>query len=309
MGSLVVPSHTLVPYNAQASIHTYKAMFALVLPGTVKGRVSDIWRSYFSQRDIDLSGNPVENDNENEIGNGGDGLKVVILPPDIVHERNDHSLLADMQAEDDLYFKTEALLDFLNQWNPDVDVDDSIPSLMEQLWIDLYERNYIQLEDVTILQLWLSALTEVGYEFPRLPPPSWRRIKDVVLMGQFNYPTIGSNRMGRNDTEKVKTYLIFWYQKWRQRFNTVVLWGPFLEHLTADFRANHEIDVRPTRQRLLGDMGYVSPMDNLLSTLKQYKDDSKINRVLYVHDDMLVHHTHFWHFWGEWQHQKRRHWK
>jgi hypothetical protein len=307
MGSLVVPSHTFVPYNAQASIHTYKAMFALVLPGTVKGRVSDIWRSYFSQRifrDVDTSGNPIsENDSDNDsdngidnkISNGGDGLKVVILPPDIVHERNEHSLLADMQAEDDLYSKTEALLDFLNQWNPDVDADDSIPSRMEQLWIDLYERDYIQLEDVTILQLWMSALAEVGYEFPRMPPPSRRRIKDVVLMGQFNFPTIAAvntnNRNDRNDEERVKTDLLFWYQKWRQRFDTVVLRGPFPEHLAGDFRANHEVDVRPTRQRLLSDKGFVSPMDNLLSTLKQYKNDSKINGVLYVHDDMLVNTT------------------
>jgi hypothetical protein len=301
MGSLVVPSHTFVPYNAQASIHTYKAMFALVLPGTVKGRVSDIWRSYFSQRifrDIDTSNN-TSSDNGNGNGNiiGGDGLKVVILPPDIVHERNEHSLLADMQAEDDLYSKTEALLEFLNQWNPavDDDNDDSIPSRMEQLWIDLYERDYIQLEDVTILQLWLSALAEVGYEFPRLPPPSRRRIKDVVLMGQFNFPTIAAvdsnNQNERNDEDKVKTDLLFWYQKWRQRFDTVVLRGPFPEHLAQDFRAKHEIDVRPTRQRLLDDRGFVSPMDNLLSTLKQYKDDRKINGVLYIHDDMLVNTT------------------
>jgi len=50
--------------------------------------------------------------------------------------------------------------------------------------------------------------------------------------------------------------------------------------------------VRPTRQRLLSDKGFVSPMDNLLSTLKQYKDNPKINGVLYVHDDMLVNTTH-----------------
>ena len=37
---------------------------------------------------------------------------------------------------------------------------------------------------------------------------------------------------------------------------------------------------------------FVSPMDNLLSTLKQYNDNSKINGVLYVHDDMLVNTTH-----------------
>ena len=185
-----------MPYNAQASIHTYKAMFALLLPMTVPGRVSDIWRSYFSQRifrDVEIS---------SANGNGAEGLKIVILPPDIEHERNEHSLVADMQAEADLYLKTEALLVFLNQWQTKIDNEADIPSLMEELWIDLYERDYIQLEDIIVLQLWLSALVEVGYEFPKRPPQSRRRIKDVVLMEQFNYPNLAAGK-GDDETKKV----------------------------------------------------------------------------------------------------------
>jgi len=297
-GSLVIPSHAFVPYNAQATIHTYKAMFALLLPSTVTGRVSDIWRSYFSQRmfrDIDTTGN----------GDSGDGLKVVILPPDVKHERNEHSLLADLQAENDLYAKSEALLEFLSKWEPNNDHEhsneDDIPSRMEKLWIDLYERDYIQLEDVTMLQLWLSALAEIGYTFPKLQPPSRRRIKDVVLMGQFNFPSIADaeshNQQERNDLERVKTELLFWYQKWRQRFDTVVLRGPFPKYLVEDFRKNHEIDIKRTKKKLLIDEGFVSPMDNLLSTLKQYERHPKINGVLYVHDDMLVNVTNI--FFGD----------
>ena len=298
-GSLVVPSHTFVPYNAQASIHTYNAMFSLLLPSTVTGRVSDIWRSYFSQRlfrDIDTSGSN---------GDSGDGLKVVILPPDIVHERHEHSLLADLQAEDDLYSKTDVLLEFLSQWEPSNDLEqigeDDIPSRMEQLWIDLYERDYIQLEDVTILQVWLSALAEIGYVFPKLQPPSRRRIKDVVLMGQFNFPNIAGvekhNQQERNDAQRIETDLLFWYQKWRQRFDKVVLRGPFPKYVVDDFQTKHQIDVQHTKKKLRLDEGFVSPMDNLLSTLKQYEHDPKINGVLYVHDDMLVNTTNI--FFGD----------
>ncbi len=49
-GALVVPSHTFVPYNAQALIHTHRALFALLQTVTVSGRVSEVWRLYFSQR-------------------------------------------------------------------------------------------------------------------------------------------------------------------------------------------------------------------------------------------------------------------
>ena len=72
--SLAVPSHAFVPYNAQATIHTAKAFWATLLPLTVPGRVSDIWRSYFAEclfRDLDL--------------------KVVSAPPKIEQIRNAHN--------------------------------------------------------------------------------------------------------------------------------------------------------------------------------------------------------------------------
>ena len=34
-GALLVPSHTYVPYNAQATLHTYKALWSMLLPITV----------------------------------------------------------------------------------------------------------------------------------------------------------------------------------------------------------------------------------------------------------------------------------
>jgi hypothetical protein len=71
---IIVPSHAFVPYNAQATIHTFPALWATVLPSTVPGRVSDIWRSYFAQclfRDLDLA--------------------VVFAPPSIEQIRNAHN--------------------------------------------------------------------------------------------------------------------------------------------------------------------------------------------------------------------------
>ena len=90
--------------------------------------------------------------------------------------------MGDIQAEHDLYFKTGALLvDFLHSWSSPLT---TLPACMEALWIDLYELGYIEEKDVHLVQLWLHALLEVGYDFPR---PILRRYDNVVLMGNFNF--------------------------------------------------------------------------------------------------------------------------
>lgn len=86
--SVLVPSHSYAPFNAQATIHTRNAMFAMLLPSTVPGRISDIWRGYFAQCLF-----------------GDIGLSLVFGPPKIVQERNDHNYLGDFDAEADLYRK------------------------------------------------------------------------------------------------------------------------------------------------------------------------------------------------------------
>lgn len=145
---LRIPLHTAVPYNAQATMHSYEALWATYLPMTVPGRVSDIWRSYFAQA----------------LFRAGLGLHVVFMPPPtITQDRNPHNYLADFAAEQDLYSKTSALVGFLATWqHPSL----SLPERIEALWIDLYEREYIEVADVENMQLWLNALGESNYKLP-----------------------------------------------------------------------------------------------------------------------------------------------
>ena len=44
-----IPNNVVTPFNAQATLHFYPAFWALYLPISVSGRVSDIWRSYVGQ--------------------------------------------------------------------------------------------------------------------------------------------------------------------------------------------------------------------------------------------------------------------
>ena len=85
---LAAPPGAYVPYNAQATVHTYAAFWAMLLPSTVSGRVSDIWRAYFAERlfvDLDLA--------------------VVFTPPVVTQVRNAHNYLSDMEAEQALYLR------------------------------------------------------------------------------------------------------------------------------------------------------------------------------------------------------------
>ena len=143
---LLIPSNMYTPYNAQATTHLYSAFWGLYLPITVPGRVTDIWRSYITQRIMkDV------------------GLYVMYTPPIVHHARSAHDYLSDFVAESDLYGKTSKLLEFLNGWSSDAN---ELPARIFDLWVELYERDYIGLNDVETAREWLNTLITVGYEFP-----------------------------------------------------------------------------------------------------------------------------------------------
>mmetsp|Transcript_38878 Transcript_38878/g.101716 ORF Transcript_38878/g.101716 Transcript_38878/m.101716 type:complete len:219 (-) Transcript_38878:515-1171(-) len=144
--AVVVPRGVFSPYNAQATLIMKRAFWGALLPITVHGRVSDIWRGLSAQRlgwDI--------------------GISLAFLPPVVDQFRNAHNYLADMDSEADLYFKGEELLAFLSAWSSTAPL---LPERIEDLWIQMYERTYVELQDVHLMQAWLHALTCSGYEFP-----------------------------------------------------------------------------------------------------------------------------------------------
>lgn len=154
--TLKIPSgQVMSPYNAQATLVTKDALWSLLLPVTVHGRVSDIWRGYFSQRlfwDLDLS--------------------VAFTPPIVNQFRNAHNPLADMQAELDLYFKTPELIRHLREWNGSA--HKSLPGRIEELAVSLYEHDFWGERDVLLYQEWIAALLRIGYRFPVPHEQHWR---------------------------------------------------------------------------------------------------------------------------------------
>ena len=148
--TIEVPKNHYSPYNAQATLHFTAAFWGLYLPMTVTGRVSDIWRSYIVQRLL----RELEEES-----------RVLYSPPMVTQFRNAHEYTGDFVAEQHLYLRTEALLEFLDEWKATNDKDD-LQTRIEDLWVALYERQFVELEDVKAIQEWLNALEQGNYAFP-----------------------------------------------------------------------------------------------------------------------------------------------
>ena len=127
------------------------------------------------------------------------------------------------------------------------------------------------------MQAWLGALDQAGYAFPLLK----RRHRNVAVKGQFDYAT---NRSSTVDD------VIFWTQKNRERFHTVVAAGPFSEDQLQALGDN-SIDAISNRNdtvdgdALLVEAGaFYTLLENLKNTLLRFKDSEQIEGVMYVHD-------------------------
>ena len=141
---------------------------------TPLGRVSDIYRAYFSQALFPSC-----------------NLELGFLPrPIVVQERNPHNLMADFDAELDLYTKSQALaskIEELQKTTKGIPITEAL----EKVWIDMYECGYVDIEDVYLLQDWIDALLAVGYKFPSECMPKADEINTSDTLRQ-NISELGS---------------------------------------------------------------------------------------------------------------------
>lgn len=146
--TMLLPHKTFTPLNAQACLFRSSAFWMLFLPMSVHGRVCDIWRGYLGQRLLWET-----------------GQLVAYSPPIVTQFRNSHEYLEDLQAELPLYLQSTTLLHFLNRWKP---TSATLPGQIEELFVQLYERQYLLIDDVYAVQEWLFALVQLGYSFPEV---------------------------------------------------------------------------------------------------------------------------------------------
>lgn len=138
----------LAPFNAQATLWTRQAFWGMLLPVTVHGRVTDIWRSYIVQRLMAEM-----------------GQHLAFTSPIVTQLRNVHSLVADMQAEVPLYTQADELTRWLWNWRPSEEARSAVDRV-EELFIDLYEIGVLEENDVKLCQAWLDDLHSIDYGNP-----------------------------------------------------------------------------------------------------------------------------------------------
>ena len=144
------PRGVYTPWNAQAVLLSKPAFFALLLPVTVTGRVSDIWRSYIATRLMWET-----------------RYKVGFASPFVTQYRNPHSYMVDFVDEDDLYNRVDELLEVLANWTSHGfdNLADAYLQLIEKL---VFQAKILGEVDLLLAKAWVKDLKAVGYTWPRV---------------------------------------------------------------------------------------------------------------------------------------------
>ena len=93
------------------------------------------------------------------------GQVVGFVKPFVKQVRNAHHYQGDYMSERPLYEKTEALVRVLSQWKS---LSPNFEGSFVELFVELYERKFIDIADVYLAQEWINTLTQLGYQFPLL---------------------------------------------------------------------------------------------------------------------------------------------
>jgi len=147
---LIPPRAVYSPWNAQAVLVSNPAFFGLLLPVSVTGRVSDIWRSYITTRLLWET-----------------RYRIGFSSSFVTQYRNPHSYMVDFADEDDLYNRVDELLQALASWTSHGH------ETLETAYIDLVtklvkEAAILGEADLQLAKAWVDDLKTIGYVWPTI---------------------------------------------------------------------------------------------------------------------------------------------
>jgi hypothetical protein len=144
--SIQIPMTKFAPYNSQNTFFHYKAFWSLYLPSTVSFRLTDIWRSYWAQRLMWLTGDTItfHGPNANQI-------------------RNFHLYIEDYEEESNMYLQTESLIKLLLNWQCD---SKSFFKCMLSLTSEMIKNEFFEKAELKGVENWIKDLKSIGYHEP-----------------------------------------------------------------------------------------------------------------------------------------------
>ncbi|GMR43419.1 hypothetical protein PMAYCL1PPCAC_13614, partial [Pristionchus mayeri] len=147
---VVLAPGTYAPWNSQNTLFARSAFFGLFLPTTVAFRVTDIWRSYFTQALLHAAGETVS-----------------FVPVNAIQRRNAHSYLKDFDEEIDVYDKAGDIVTFIDEWECKAETMDKCTIELAELFA---EQGFWGNADAQLVVHWVLDLQKIGYTFPSLRP-------------------------------------------------------------------------------------------------------------------------------------------
>ena len=146
--SVRIPLYKLTPYNSQNTLFHYKSFWSLYLPHSVSFRLTDIWRSYWSQRLLWLLDSTIS-----------------FHGPNAYQLRNSHSYLSDYKQEKEMYLKTKELIQFLYKWKCKMNTFYlCVIDLSEQM----AKNDFWDESEIESIKNWLNDLTSINYKEPNI---------------------------------------------------------------------------------------------------------------------------------------------
>uniref|UniRef100_A0A914WVD5 DUF288 domain-containing protein n=1 Tax=Plectus sambesii TaxID=2011161 RepID=A0A914WVD5_9BILA len=128
---IILNPGTFCPFNSQNTLFHYNALWSLFLPVSVAFRVTDIWRGYFAQKLLHLTGN-----------------RLGFYPVNAIQKRNSHSYLADFKDETQLYVDAGKMVEFISKWTCEHNL---FKECIQQLSSEFLENKFWGEADVTLL--------------------------------------------------------------------------------------------------------------------------------------------------------------
>ncbi|CAI5441080.1 unnamed protein product [Caenorhabditis angaria] len=144
--SILLAPGTYSPWNSQNTLFHKSAFHILMLPMSVSFRTTDIWRSFFAQKILHLS-----------------GLTVSFTPVNAVQFRNSHDFLKDFRDESQVYSDSGKILQFLDAWNCSYQ---KIEDCMKELAKDFVKNEFWGEDDEKLIDLYIQDLIQVNFKFP-----------------------------------------------------------------------------------------------------------------------------------------------